>query len=69
LVFLPITQNKVHQLLFDNFYSEGNALEIPIKKETIKVLVSNTLFNVGEDSFKLKSNTGYKICTSKLNSN
>ncbi len=51
--FVKSRNNKVHQLLFDNFYSEANALEIPIKKETIKVLVSNALFNVGEDSFKL----------------
>jgi nitrogen fixation/metabolism regulation signal transduction histidine kinase len=51
--FVKSRNDKVHQLLFDNFYSEANALEIPIKKETIKVLVSNALFNVGENSFKL----------------
>jgi signal transduction histidine kinase len=51
--FVKSRNKEIHQLLFDNFYPEASALEIPVKKETIKVLVSNSLFNVGENSFKL----------------
>ncbi|WP_369794075.1 PAS domain-containing sensor histidine kinase [Salegentibacter sp. Hel_I_6] len=51
--FVKSRNKELHQLLFENFYSKANTLEMPIKKETIKVLISNALFNVGEKSFKL----------------
>lgn len=51
--FVKSRNKEMHQLLFENFYSEANTLEIAIKKAPIKVLVSNALFNVGEKSFKL----------------
>lgn len=51
--FIKSRNKEVHQLLFDNFYAEASAFEIPVKKGSIKALVSNTLFNVGEESFKL----------------
>ncbi len=51
--FVKNRNKAVHHLLFESFYSEANALEIPIKKDTIKVLVSNALFNVEEKSYKL----------------
>lgn len=51
--FVRSRNNAVYKLLFEKFYADATALEIPVKEETIKVLVSNTLFNVGDNSFKL----------------
>lgn len=51
--FVKSRNKKLHQLLFENFYAEPSTLEIPVKKDPIKALVSNSLFNVGEKSFKL----------------
>lgn len=51
--FVKSRNREVNQLLVENFYSEANALEIPVKKGTLKVLVSNALFNDEENSFKL----------------
>ncbi|WP_335740070.1 HAMP domain-containing sensor histidine kinase [Salegentibacter sp. T436] len=36
-----------------NSYSEPSTLDIPVKKEPIRALVSNSLFSVGQESFKL----------------
>jgi signal transduction histidine kinase len=51
--FVKNRNKEIYQLIFERFYSESSALEITVKKETIKVLISHTIFNVEENSFKL----------------
>lgn len=51
--FVEKRNSKLFNLLFNNFYSKAKTLEIPVKKEPIKALVSNALFQVGDESFKL----------------
>lgn len=51
--FVKKRNQRLFELVFDTFYSEDITLEIPVKKESIKALVSNSKFNVGNNSYQL----------------
>jgi signal transduction histidine kinase len=51
--FVKKRNQKLYNLIFKSFYSDPITLEIPVRKETTKALVSNSKFNVGDNSFQL----------------
>ncbi|WPY99865.1 HAMP domain-containing sensor histidine kinase [Christiangramia sp. OXR-203] len=51
--FVSSRNPEVYQLIFDKFYPKPTAIEISVQKETIKVLLSNSIFQIGDKCFKL----------------
>ena len=51
--FVKKRNKKLFDLVFEDFHSKPVTLEVPIKKGSIKALVSNSQFNVEDKSYKL----------------
>ncbi|MDT0644549.1 ATP-binding protein [Zunongwangia sp. F363] len=51
--FLKSRNKHVYDLLFDNHYSEPSTIDIKIRKENLKVLISHSMFRIEESYCKL----------------
>ncbi len=51
--FIKARNPGVFDLLFENFYAKPASVELNVHEENVKVLLSNSLFNIGEFSYKL----------------
>nr|WP_300439173.1 HAMP domain-containing sensor histidine kinase [Christiangramia sp.] len=51
--FVSSRNSQVYEILFNKFYSKPTTVDLNVKRETIKVLLSNSIFSIEEKSFKL----------------
>lgn len=51
--FVSSRNSKVYHLLFNNTYSKPTAVDIKVHKENSRVLISNSIFQIENKSFKL----------------
>lgn len=51
--FIEKRKPELFETIFETYHAEASSIEIKINNEQLKVLVSDTVFNVGSDSFKL----------------
>ncbi|SDB48993.1 Histidine kinase-, DNA gyrase B-, and HSP90-like ATPase [Flavobacteriaceae bacterium MAR_2010_188] len=51
--FVESRRPKLYDNLFETYYSNYQSANLEMKDEILKVLISDTIFNVEEDSFKL----------------
>jgi len=51
--FVASRNPQVFELIFNKFYPKPTSAELKVQKETIKVLLSNSIFQIGEKTFKL----------------
>lgn len=51
--FIKARNHGVFDLLFENFYEKPATVELKVHEENVKVLLSNSLFDIGEFSYKL----------------
>lgn len=51
--FVQKRRPKLYDDLFEKYYSNYQSVNLEMRDETLKVLLSDTIFQVGEDSFKL----------------
>ncbi|TBW25912.1 HAMP domain-containing histidine kinase [Gramella sp. KN1008] len=51
--FLESRNAELHLQLFDNYYQKPTAIDLPVKKEMIKVLISSSIFKLENESYKL----------------
>ena len=51
--FVKKRRSKMYEELFETYYSNYQSVNLEMKDETLKVLVSDTVFQVEEESFKL----------------
>lgn len=51
--FVESRRPQLYDSLFETYYSNYQSASLEMKDETLKVLISDTIFNVGDDSFKL----------------
>ena len=51
--FIKDRNPGVFDLLFENFYAKPASVELNVHEENVKVLLSNSLFDIGEFSYKL----------------
>lgn len=51
--FVSSRNPSVYELIFDKFYPKPTAVEISVQKEAIKVLLSNSIFQIDDKRFKL----------------
>lgn len=51
--FVKSRNPEAFQLLFDEFYAKPSAVELQVQKENIKVLLSNSIFQIQDKTFKL----------------
>ncbi|MCM4156696.1 ATP-binding protein [Gramella sp. AN32] len=51
--FVSSRNPQVFELIFNKLYPKPTSAELKVQKETIKVLLSNSIFQIGEKTFKL----------------
>jgi signal transduction histidine kinase len=51
--FVEKRQPDLYEAVFDSYYREPNSISIAVQNENIKVLISDTVFQVEDDAFKL----------------
>jgi len=51
--FVKKRKHKLYEAIFDRNHAKGNSISITLDNEKIKILISSTIFIIGEDSFKL----------------
>jgi nitrogen fixation/metabolism regulation signal transduction histidine kinase len=51
--FLKSRNFPLHEQLFKKFHFKQTAIELPLKKEKLKVLISSSIFNLEDESYKL----------------
>ena len=51
--FVQTRRAKLYEELFETYYSNYQSVNLEMKDETLKVLISDTVFELDEDSFKL----------------
>lgn len=51
--FVEKRKQELYNTIFETFNREPNSISIALQNERIKVLISDTIFNIDEDSFKL----------------
>lgn len=51
--FVKKRRSKLYEELFETYYSNYQSVNLEMKDEILKVLISDTVFQMGEDSFKL----------------
>jgi signal transduction histidine kinase len=51
--FVEKRRQELYNTIFETFNREPNSISIALQNERIKVLISDTIFNIDEDSFKL----------------
>ena len=51
--FVQKRRAKLYEELFETYYSNYQSVNLEMKEETLKVLISDTVFELDEDSFKL----------------
>jgi len=51
--FVQKRRPQLHDDLFETYYSSNQPVTLHTKEETIKVMLTDTIFQIGEDAFKL----------------
>lgn len=51
--FVEKRKPKIYDELFETYHSNTASVTLEMRQETVKVLISDTVFEMGEDSFKL----------------
>lgn len=51
--FIENRKPELYSTVFETYHREPNSITIAVQNEKIKVLISDTVFQVGEDAFKL----------------
>lgn len=51
--FVKKRRNLLYDDLFERYYTDNQSVDLQMKNETLKVLISDTVFQVEEDAFKL----------------
>lgn len=51
--FVEKRKPELYATVFDSFYREPNSISITVQNEKIKVLISDTIFQVNDEAFKL----------------
>ena len=51
--FVEKRKQELYNTIFETFNREPNSISIALQNERIKVLISDTIFNIDDDSFKL----------------
>ncbi|MGM5468815.1 sensor histidine kinase [Flavobacteriaceae bacterium LMO-SS05] len=51
--FVKKRRSKLYENLFETYYSKDQSVTLEMRNETLKVLISDTVFQLEEDSFKL----------------
>lgn len=51
--FVERRKPALFEEVFETYHSEATSVSIPVKNEKLKVLISDTVFQMGENSFKL----------------
>ena len=51
--FVEKRKPDLYDMVFDSYHKEANSISIVVQNEKIKVLISDTVFQVGNDAFKL----------------
>lgn len=51
--FVSRRKPELYEMVFETYHSEATSVSIPVKNETLKVLISDTVFLIEEEAYKL----------------
>lgn len=51
--FVSRRKPELFEMVFETYYSQATSVAIPVKNENLKVLISDTVFMIEEDAYKL----------------